>query len=136
MQPSGLYRPRGLVSFAHERPGQIVEIEQPALSEIRFANAEYLVDDSAIRAFRMELRPVSFGLINRATTVQNNTMRDWRSYCTGCLVKARISIGGQPMLLKSMPQAVGWVGIHMFASDVSPVPSLNPGSYIDSKVVS
>lgn len=130
----GLYRPKGYVSFVHDRPGRLVKLDRLEYSEIMFGTAEYLVDDRAIRALRMELRPLVFGRVNAPMT--NNTMRDWREHCTGCLVKARISIGGQSMMFKSMPKVSGWVGIHVFGEEPSPVSSLNPGSYIKGEEVS
>jgi hypothetical protein len=122
------------VSFVHDRPGRLVKLDRLEYSEIMFGTAEYLVDDRAIRALRMELRPLVFGRVNAPMT--NNTMRDWREHCTGCLVKARISIGGQSMMFKSMPKVSGWVGIHVFGEEPSPVSSLNPGSYIKGEEVS
>lgn len=137
MQPSGLYRPRGYVSFEHTRPGVVTRLDRPLeFSEIIFGVAEYLVDDRAIRGFRMELRPLIFGRANGDRPMVNNTMNDWRAYCTGCLVKARLSIGGQPLMFKSMPKSSGWVGIHVIGDEPTPVFSLNPGSYISSDKVS
>lgn len=128
-------RPRAFVSFLQERPGQLVRIDNLEHSEIMFGTAEYLVDNRAIRGFRMELRPLIFG---RATVgpMRNNTMRDWRAVCTGCLVKARVSLGGQPWRFRYMPKRMGWVGIHVIGEEPTPVSSLNPGSYISGDVVS